>query len=129
MQVHGNSKLVPSLRLLLVRRVLEQRWKIADAAAAFGISERTAYRWLARWRAGDQALLARPDRVYVPAGNLHRRPSWHNRRGTSSAAAPRACQGARIPKRSPPGNVRLWGWHGARRPLKRDPPSAQSAPP
>jgi hypothetical protein len=30
-QVHGNSKLVPSLRLLLVRRVLEQRWKIADA--------------------------------------------------------------------------------------------------
>jgi transposase InsO family protein len=58
-QIHGNAKLVPSTRLLLVRRVLEERWKIADVAAAFGISERTAYRWLARWRAGDRELLDR----------------------------------------------------------------------
>lgn len=66
MQIHGNAKLVPSTRLLLVRRVLEQRWKIAEVAIAFGISERTAYRWLARWRAGDRRLLDRssaPKRV------------------------------------------------------------------
>jgi len=32
-------------------RVLEEHWKVGDVAAAFGISERTAYRWwLARWR-------------------------------------------------------------------------------
>jgi len=52
--------------LLLVRRVLEERWKVADVAVAFGISERTAYRWLARWRAGDRRLLDRssaPKRV------------------------------------------------------------------
>jgi transposase InsO family protein len=65
-QIHGNAKLVPSTRLLLVRRVLEEHWRIADVAVAFGISERTAYRWLARWRAGDRRLLDRssaPKRV------------------------------------------------------------------
>jgi transposase len=44
----GNAKLVPSNRRLLVARVLGRQWKVTDAAAAFGISERTAYRWLAR---------------------------------------------------------------------------------
>lgn len=66
MQLHANAKLVPSSRLLLVRRVLEERWKIADVAEAFGISQRTAYRWLARWRTGDRELLDRssaPKRV------------------------------------------------------------------
>jgi len=58
-QLHANAKLVPSTRLLLVRRVLEECWTIANVAAAFGISERTAYRWLARWRAGDRQLLDR----------------------------------------------------------------------
>jgi transposase InsO family protein len=65
-QLHGNAKLVPSNRRLLVARVLEEHWKVADAAAAFGISERTVYRWLARWRAGDVRLLDRssaPKRV------------------------------------------------------------------
>jgi len=71
-QLHGNAKLVPSSRLLLVRRVLEQRWKIAEAAAAFGISERTAYRWLARWRAGDRALL---DRSSAPRRVPRRTPA------------------------------------------------------
>ncbi len=59
MQLHANAKLVPSRRLLLVQRVLEERWKVADVAAAFGISERTVYRWLARWRAGDRRLVDR----------------------------------------------------------------------
>jgi len=64
--LHGNAKLVPSNRRLLVARVLEQRWKVADVAAAFGISERTVYRWLARRRGGDVQLLDRssaPQRV------------------------------------------------------------------
>ena len=66
MQIHANAKLVPSTRLLLVQRVVEQRWKVAEVAVAFGIGERTAYRWLARFRAGDRQLLDRssaPKRV------------------------------------------------------------------
>jgi transposase InsO family protein len=64
--LHGNAKLVPSNRRLLVARVLEERSKVADVAAGFGISERTAYRWLARWRDGDRQLRDRssaPKRV------------------------------------------------------------------
>jgi transposase-like protein len=64
--LHGNAKLVPSNRRLMVARVLQQHWKVADVAAAFGISERTVYRWLARRRAGDVQLLDRssaPKRV------------------------------------------------------------------
>ena len=59
MQVHANAKLVPSSRLLLVQRVLEESWKVADVAVAMGVSERTAYRWLARFRAGDRQLVDR----------------------------------------------------------------------
>jgi transposase InsO family protein len=65
-QIHGNAKLVPSTRVLLVRRVLEERWKVREVATAFGVSQRTAYRWLARWRAGDRVLRDRssaPKRV------------------------------------------------------------------
>jgi transposase InsO family protein len=58
-QIHANAKLVPSMRLLLVQRVVEERWKVAEVAVAFGISERTVYRWLARWRAGDRRLVDR----------------------------------------------------------------------
>jgi transposase InsO family protein len=65
-QIHGNAKLVPSSRLLLVQRVVEDRWKIGEVASGFGVSERTVYRWLARWRAGDRQLSDRssaPKRV------------------------------------------------------------------
>jgi transposase InsO family protein len=55
-QIHGNAKLVPSTRLLLVQRVRQEHWKVADVAGALGVSERTVYRWLARWRDGDRVL-------------------------------------------------------------------------
>ncbi len=71
MQVHANAKLVPSSRLLLVRRVLVDAWKVADVAAAMGVSERTAYRWLARFRAGDQRLV---DRCSAPRRVPRRTP-------------------------------------------------------
>lgn len=72
MQVHANARLVPSTRVLLVRRVVEEGWKVADAAAAFGISERTVYRWLARWRAGDAKLR---DRSSAPRRVPRRTPA------------------------------------------------------
>ena len=59
MQLHANAKLCPSSRVLLVRRVLEDGWSVSRVAGAQGVSERTVYRWLARWRSGDHRLLDR----------------------------------------------------------------------
>ena len=54
MNMHKNARLTPQGRLLLVQRVREQGWTVAAAAGAAGLSERTAYRWLARYRAGGE---------------------------------------------------------------------------
>jgi len=40
----------------MCQRVDEEHWPVSDAADAAGISERRAYVWLARWRAGDRVL-------------------------------------------------------------------------
>ena len=52
MNMHKNARLMPQGRLLLVLRVIEQGWTVGSAAGAAGLSERQAYRWLARYRAG-----------------------------------------------------------------------------
>ena len=50
----------PKSRRLLVARVVEQGWSLTAAAEAAGVSERTVWRWLARWRAeGEAGLLDR----------------------------------------------------------------------
>ena len=64
MKVHKNARLTPQGRHLLVRRITEEGWRIADAATAAGISERQSYRWLARYRSGGTAALA--DRSSAP---------------------------------------------------------------
>ena len=53
MKVHGNARLVPRGRALMCRRVRVEGWTVAAAAGAAGCSERTCYRWLARYDAGD----------------------------------------------------------------------------
>ena len=40
--------------MLICRRVLEEGWTLAQAAEAAGCSERTASKWLRRYRAGDR---------------------------------------------------------------------------
>ena len=50
MKLHGNARTCPNSRRLLVDRVLEQGWSVTAAAEAAGVTERTVYRWLARWR-------------------------------------------------------------------------------
>jgi len=55
MNVHQNARLTPQGRLLLVRRITEEGWRVADAANAAGISVRQSYRWLARYRSGGAA--------------------------------------------------------------------------
>ena len=58
MNVHKNARLTPSGRVLMMRRI-ESGWSVRRAAAALGVSERTAYRWLERWRDGDRCLMDR----------------------------------------------------------------------
>lgn len=62
MKLHGNAKLTPVQRRLLVTRVLDEHWSYAEAADAAGVHERTAYRWVARWRGGDRELADRSSR-------------------------------------------------------------------
>ena len=57
MNVHKNARMTHHGRVLLVRRVRQEGWRVADAAAAAGVSARTAYKWLARHRAGGEWLL------------------------------------------------------------------------
>ena len=55
MNAHQNARTTPLGRATLVRRVLEEGWTRKAAADAFGLSERTVSKWLARYR---QAALA-----------------------------------------------------------------------
>jgi len=64
MKLHANARTCPKSRRLLVSRLEEQSWSLAAAAAAAGVSERTAAKWLARWRAEGEAGLA--DRSSAP---------------------------------------------------------------
>ena len=61
MKLHANARLSVKGRELLVDRMLRQGWSSAQAAEAAGVSDRTACKWLARFRAeGEQGLLDRP---------------------------------------------------------------------
>ena len=65
MNVHKNARLTPQGRLLMVQRIEQHRWKVADAAAAAGLSVRRTYHWLGRYRAGGERMLC--DRSSTPA--------------------------------------------------------------
>ncbi len=65
MNVHKNARLTPRGRLLMVQRIEHHRWKVADAAAAAGLSVRRTYHWLRRYRAGGERMLC--DRSSAPA--------------------------------------------------------------
>jgi transposase InsO family protein len=58
-KLHANARSCPASRRLLAERVEFEGWTVQEAADAAGISPRCAYRWLARWRAGDRELLDR----------------------------------------------------------------------
>ena len=76
MKLHGNARLSPKGRLLLCRRVLDDGWSLAAAAEAAGVSERTAGKWLARYRAEGQAgLLDRSSAPVVVANRTDERRS------------------------------------------------------
>ena len=59
MKLHANARSCPNSRRLLVERI-EAGWSVMEAAEAAGVADRTARRWLARWRAeGPAGLLDR----------------------------------------------------------------------
>jgi transposase InsO family protein len=65
MKLHANARLSLKGRELLVDRVEGAGWSLTQAAEAAGVSERTARKWLARYRAeGSTGLL---DRSSAPA--------------------------------------------------------------
>jgi transposase InsO family protein len=72
MKLHANARTCPNSRRLLVKRVLEEGWSLRAAAEAAGLSERSARKWLARFRAeGEQGLY---DRSSAPKRIPHRTP-------------------------------------------------------
>jgi transposase InsO family protein len=71
MKLHANARTCPKSRQLLVDRI-DAGWSVMEAAEAAGITDRTARRWMARWRAeGSQGLL---DRSCAPKRIPHRTP-------------------------------------------------------
>ena len=48
---HQNARMTPLGRVEMVRRIVEEGRPVAEVAAGFGVSERTARKWLARFRA------------------------------------------------------------------------------
>ena len=71
MKLHANARTCPKSRQLLVDRV-GAGWSVMEAAAAAGITDRSARRWLARWR--DQGPAGLLDRSSVPRRIPHKTP-------------------------------------------------------
>ena len=60
MKLHANAPLGPKGRATMVRRVLEEKVALTEAAEAAGVSARTAGRWVRRYREeGERGLLDR----------------------------------------------------------------------
>ena len=71
MSVHKNARTTPHGRAVMVRRIEKEGWTAVAVAAAFGISERTVRKWLARYRAeGLAGLQDRSSRARTVANRL-----------------------------------------------------------
>ena len=56
MNMHKNARTTPHSRVLMINRV-EEGWPVKAAASAAGVSVRTVYKWLARYRSEGAAGL------------------------------------------------------------------------
>src|ERR1700693_3964146 len=95
MNIHTNARLTPRSREALVLAVINRRLTAKAAAVAFALSERTARKWIARFRAEGMAGLA--DRSSRPRRSPRQIPTSPNR--GRPCAAPTAH--ARLPDRTP----------------------------
>lgn len=84
MNNHKNARLTPYGRALLVRRVLEHGLRPREAAQAMGVSPRTAYKWLHRYRqegpAGLENRSSRPLHCPHSATRAQQNELVHRRR-------------------------------------------------
>jgi transposase InsO family protein len=65
MKLHRNAALSLKKRELLVARVIDEEWSLTEAAAAAEVSERTAGKWVRRFRAeGAAGLVDRPSAAH-----------------------------------------------------------------
>jgi transposase InsO family protein len=68
MRLHANAALSLKQRERMVRRVVEQGWSLAKAAAAAEVSDRTCSKWVGRYRSsGNAGLLDRSSAPHVVA--------------------------------------------------------------
>jgi len=58
MNSHKHARLTPKGRALLVSRVLDEGWSVGAASEAAGVSKRTGFKWLARFKAEGAVGLA-----------------------------------------------------------------------
>src|SRR2546423_12825607 len=65
MKLHANAALGLNQRRRMVGRVVEEGWSLTQAAEAAEVSDRTAAKWVARYRAEGEAGLL--DRSSAPA--------------------------------------------------------------
>jgi transposase InsO family protein len=91
LKLHGNAKLTPFHRELVCRRIVEEGWTVDEAAEAADCSQRTAFRWLARWRAGepmtDRSSAPRHVANRTPAGTVALIETLRRQRWTSTRIA------------------------------------------
>ena len=90
MKLHRNAKTTPAMRALIVQRIRRDAWPPATAATAAGVSLRTAYKWLRRYRLGGPSALedasSQPSRqprrtpaamtARIVAARYERRTAW-----------------------------------------------------
>lgn len=73
MKLHPNAKLTPTQRRLIVDRVTRLGWPVSEAAGAVGVSARTVYKWLERYR--QEGVRGLEDRRCVPRRSPTRTPT------------------------------------------------------
>ncbi len=77
MNIHSLARTTPRSRARLIDRVIREDWSVGEAAEAAGVSERTAYKWLARYRSEGMAGLL--DRCSRPRRSPARIPQeWRD---------------------------------------------------
>lgn len=69
---HQNARTTVHSRELMVARRAEG-WPVSKIAEAFGVSTRTVYKWLRRWKQGGRAALSNSASAPARAGNAHSR--------------------------------------------------------
>jgi transposase InsO family protein len=122
MNIHPSARFTRAGRALLVERVTQEHWSVAEAAEAAGVSPRTAYKWLYRFEEeGPAGLLDRTSRPkrsprQVPVGWQQLVLELRRLRMTGAAIARRLG----IPRSTV---ARTLKRHGLERLKKLDPPT------